>query len=93
MKFCIVLLFLVVVSSTAITLDEQWTAFKAEYKKVYTLSGEDDKRKSIFINNVVDVNEHNVRYNLGLETYEKGINEFSDLTFQEFSQSHLGGRG
>jgi hypothetical protein len=37
--------------------------------------------------------KHNQRYALGLETYEMGINQFSDLTFEEFLQKFTGAAG
>lgn len=36
------------------------------------------------------INAHNDRYNHGLETFKMGVNQFSDLTSQEFKQKYLG---
>lgn len=38
------------------------------------------------------INEHNERYDKGQESYTMGINQFTDLTPEEFSESFLGYR-
>jgi hypothetical protein len=38
----------------------------------------------IFAKNLQNVADHNSRYAQGLETYIQKINEFSDVTFDEF---------
>lgn len=73
-----------------VDLDKKWEEFKLEYNKVYTLSREETLRKQIFTKNVLDIEEHNQRHDSGLETYEKGINQFSDLTYEEFAKQYLG---
>lgn len=71
-------------------LDEKWEEFKLEYNKVYTLSKEEILRKRIFAKNLADIEEHNERFAAGQETYEKGITQFSDLTYEEFAKVYLG---
>lgn len=41
-------------------------------------------RKAIFMENLKSINEHNLRYIRGLETYYKAVNKFTDMTWEEF---------
>ncbi|CAD7088623.1 unnamed protein product [Hermetia illucens] len=40
-------------------------------------------RKQIFKNNLAKIVQHNKEYELGLHTYRKGVNQFSDMTEDE----------
>ena len=44
----------------------------------------------MFIENRKRIAEHNARYELGLETYTLGINEFSDMLPSEFLDTMTG---
>lgn len=46
-------------------------------------------RKEIFRANVQKIKQHNERYNQGIETFYMGINQFTDLTSQEFKDTYL----
>ncbi|KAG8261462.1 hypothetical protein J6590_071800 [Homalodisca vitripennis] len=60
----------------------QWELFKVQYNKDY-VSEEEEMRKSIFLNNLRFVREHNAKYERGEETYEVEINVFADMTPDE----------
>ena len=45
---------------------------------------------NIFVQNLKKIVEHNELFEKGLVTYELGVNEFSDMTFEEFSANYLG---
>lgn len=60
--------------------------FKNDYKKSYTDAAEEQYRKTIFLRNVVRIEEHNANK---LNTYTKGINQFTDLTNEEFKAIYL----
>lgn len=87
---------LLIASAIALTtasikdLDEKWEEFKVNFNKVYRLSNEEQVRKEIFSKNLMEIEEHNERYAAGKESYEKGINQFSDLTYEEFARVYLG---
>ena len=51
--------------------------YKAEYNKQYLKVGEEEYRKTIFLRNLVRMNEHNSN---PINTWKMGINQFSDLT-------------
>lgn len=46
-------------------------------------------RFSIFQSNLRKIEKHNINYNNGLESYYLGINQFTDLTDDEFTRIYL----
>ncbi|KAA0200003.1 Secreted cathepsin L 1 [Fasciolopsis buskii] len=68
--------------------DEVWREWKRKYKK--ELNGVDDAfRRKIWEDNVKYIQEHNLRHDLGLVTYTLGLNQFTDMTFEEFKAKYL----
>jgi len=64
-----------------------WKQFKKDYKKTYPSNGdEEQKRFGIFKKNVQHIEETNAKQS----SYWLGVNEFADLTWEEFSLDHLG---
>jgi C1A family cysteine protease len=64
-----------------------WQKFKQDYNKDYSGNGEDEQAKfEVFKANVDIIEEHNAKK----LSYWLGVNEFADLTWEEFSSSHLG---
>jgi len=61
-----------------------WNKFKEAYGKTY--NGDEDARFEIFKANVDDIDAENAK-NL---TYEFGVNQFSDLTSDEFKNTYMG---
>ncbi len=47
-------------------------------------------RKKIFFENLKAICDHNEKFKMNLETYEKGVNFFADMDFEEFRNTHLG---
>ncbi|KAL0424166.1 UNVERIFIED_CONTAM: Cysteine proteinase RD21A [Sesamum radiatum] len=66
-------------------LYERWLA---KHGKVYNGIGEKDRRFQIFKDNLKFVDEHNS----GNRTYKVGLNQFADLTNEEFRSVYLGTR-
>ncbi|GFS28307.1 cathepsin L [Nephila pilipes] len=64
-------------------LNEHWENFKKSFGKVYE-GKEEVARRLIWEQRVADVVRHNLRYDMGLHSYRKGINEYSDLEHNEF---------
>lgn len=54
------------------------------YNKRYDSIDEETNRKRIFYENLHKIKLHNERFRQGLETFEMGINHFSDMTSSEF---------
>ncbi|CAH8490511.1 unnamed protein product [Schistosoma margrebowiei] len=62
--------------------DEIWKLWKFKYNKTYSINDE-IKRKLIFMNYVTKIHQHNLRYDLGLESYTMGLNQFCDMNWNE----------
>ncbi|XP_076445208.1 procathepsin L-like [Babylonia areolata] len=62
-----------------------WTQFKKTHGKNYTLV-EEAKRRSVFMDNVKRIEEHNWHYFQKTKSYYLGINQFTDLTEEEYKQ-------
>lgn len=74
-------LFLVHVQADETTFNN----FLVKYNKVYINSIEQTLRKTIFDNNLQKIEEHNKKFEQGLVTYKLGVNNFTDLTEEEFA--------
>jgi cathepsin L len=90
-----VLSLLVVLQSTDAVnseqLDELWTNYKLKFHKKYD-PVEDQYRQRIWESKVNSIQLHNVRADLGLQTYTRGINQFTDWTLAEYRKTVLGFR-
>lgn len=58
--------------------------FQATHGKTYSNQVEETTRFAIFQDNLVEIEAHNALYDQGLVTYKKSINQFSDMTEDEF---------
>ncbi|XP_055327890.1 procathepsin L-like [Paramacrobiotus metropolitanus] len=66
-------------------LDSDWKAWKIQHGKTY--AGEEEHHRRItWENNVKQITHHNIQYSLGKTTYTMGVNQFTDLTLDEFSR-------
>jgi len=89
MKFLFVLA-LTLAGTQAFDLDIEWEAFKIKYGKNLLTGQEHDARKNIFANNLNFIEKHNAEHALGLHTYTVGVNQFADLTNEEFVEQFTG---
>jgi cathepsin L len=69
-------------------LDDQWEAFKHAHNKLYNSHHENHelKRRLIWESNMRKIRLHNVDYGHGKHTHQLKMNEFGDLTHEEFVQ-------
>lgn len=56
-----------------------------KYSKKYRSEAEDKSRMEIFLKNKEKISEHNELYEKRLSSYKMGLNDFSDLTDDEFN--------
>jgi xylem cysteine proteinase len=67
-------------------LEDQYAAWQFVHKKAYSLdSRESINRFEIFKSNVKTIKEVNSQQ----KSYQLGLTEFADLTFEEFSEKYL----
>merc|ERR1719424_397540 len=64
--------------------------FKATHGKSYVSPNEHEKRAAIYADNVDYMNQHNAKYAAGSVTFYLGVNEFSDLSHDEFKALYVG---
>nr|XP_042900288.1 digestive cysteine proteinase 1-like [Parasteatoda tepidariorum] len=64
-------------------LNEHWENFKRIYGKNYG-SREEFSRRLIWERAVTDIIKHNLQADLGIHSYRKGINEYADMSHEEF---------
>jgi len=67
-------------------LDDEWESFMKNYNKAYENDEEAQHRRSVWENNLDFIEKHNNEAANGQHTFTVGINEFADLTSDEFAQ-------
>jgi len=77
-------------SSTTPDEDLLWDRFKSTYNRNFFDSRDEAYRKLVFVNNVRKIAKHNDE---GLHTYTLAMNEFGDMTAEEFFAKYTGYRG
>jgi len=74
---------------SVLIMQKEFETFVQTYQKEYKTAEELLSRFAVFKDNMDLINEHNAQ---GLD-WELGVNEFADLTLEEFSSTHLGFNG
>jgi len=70
---------------------EEWGEFKATYSKKYDSAEEEQARFAIYLDNKRIIEEHNVMHEAGEISWSVGMNNFGDLTEEEFKAIYTGG--
>ncbi|CAG9839871.1 unnamed protein product [Diabrotica balteata] len=83
MRFLVLLLTLAV-AANALTSHEKWSQFKVDHSKKYEHLREEQVRFQIFSDNLRKIEEHNARYESGEVSYYLALNQFADMTPEEF---------
>nr|AYV99597.1 venom polypeptide [Dolopus genitalis] len=78
-----------VISSYSFTFDAEWENFKNEYKRQYPNAEEEAYRRGIFTIAMENIRDHNKKFDKGEVTWKMGVNNFTDLTQNEFASTHL----
>jgi cathepsin L len=87
MKFLAVFALFIVVSANHVPfdpeLDDHWENFKKAFDKSYS-GREEVARRFIWEQNVAKIVHHNLQADVGLHTYKRGLNEYADMSHEEF---------
>jgi len=89
MKFLIVAALFSLAASASVGRNQQWDEFKAKFGKQHRDLKHESERRAVFEKNMDLIEAHNAKYEKGLSTYKMGINQFTDLTYEEFSNTVL----
>lgn len=88
MKSIIALLVLIAIARASsdydIKLLSRFNSYQVEHNKIYANVDELQRRRQIFRDNLQLIDRHNDRFDAGLETYQMGVNQFTDLLPSEF---------
>ncbi|XP_065219669.1 procathepsin L-like [Planococcus citri] len=68
---------------------QEWNFFKSQFNKNYENNEEEQNKIKVYSDNKNKINEHNARFEQGEVSYDLKMNHFGDLTYDEFSQTHL----
>ncbi|CAF1620603.1 unnamed protein product [Adineta steineri] len=72
------------------TSNESWSSFKGVFKKKYFSNEEEANRRQIWEENVAVIHKHNLEVDLGLHSYTLAMNQFGDMTNEEFRKQMNG---
>ncbi|XP_066951498.1 digestive cysteine proteinase 1-like [Macrobrachium rosenbergii] len=86
-------LVLVLCTLALASANDQWEEFKKTYGKSYASQEEELYRKSVYEEKLKFIEEHNKRYEQGLETYTVAVNKFADMTQEEVVSKMTGLKG
>ncbi|XP_076844536.1 cathepsin K-like isoform X2 [Brachyhypopomus gauderio] len=68
------------------SLDSEWETWKTTHKKEYNSPGEEAFRRGIWEKTLQKIEKHNQEYELGIHTYTMGMNQFGDMTDEEWNR-------
>ncbi|XP_059494516.1 procathepsin L-like [Stegostoma tigrinum] len=66
-------------------LDEDWKNWKSQHEKQYT-GDEENYKRMVWEDNMRYFEQHNLKYPMGKHTFTVGMNEYGDLTTEEFNE-------
>ncbi|XP_034652906.1 uncharacterized protein LOC117891518 [Drosophila subobscura] len=66
-----------------------WDKFLVDFERLYASEIEAEQRRDAFCDNWRKIRKHNKLFDQGLVTYQLGINQFSDRTFEEWRKKQL----
>ncbi|XP_076136159.1 cathepsin K-like [Alosa pseudoharengus] len=73
-------------------LDAAWEDWKSTHQREYFILGEEAIRRSIWEKNMQLIEAHNQEYELGIHSYELGMNHLGDMTREEVVEKMMGFR-
>merc|ERR1712141_877517 len=85
MKFLVIAALISLAASASVGRNQQWDDFKVKFNKGFRDLKHESERRAVFEANLDTIEAHNVKYEKGLSSYKMGINQFTDMTYEEFS--------
>lgn len=91
LRVCVLVGLVAVTLGLTTELNEHWQLFKTTYNKNY-LTHEESNRRELWEAAVKMIREHNLEYDMGKHTYTLGLNQYADMTNEEFRSQMNGYR-
>jgi len=85
MKFLIVAALVSLATCASVGRNQQWDEFKVKFAREFRDLKHESERRAVFESNLDMIEAHNAKFEKGLSTYKMGINQFTDMTYEEFS--------
>ncbi|KAJ8290104.1 hypothetical protein GJAV_G00008750 [Gymnothorax javanicus] len=73
-----------------LSLDSEWESWKTTHRKEYNGLGEEAIRRAVWEKNMLLIDAHNREYELGMHSYELGMNHLGDMTTEEVVEKMTG---
>jgi len=90
MLSCLIVLSCLVALGRSSSLESQWVNYKQSFSKEYATEAEESRRFAIWAANLDMVETHNQEAAAGVHSYTMAVNQFSDLSYEEFEKTMLG---
>ncbi|CAF1297507.1 unnamed protein product [Adineta steineri] len=71
-------------------LDDSWSLFKRVFEKEYSSNEEEINRRHIWEENLAMIQKHNLESDIGMHKYTLEMNQFGDMTNEEFRKQMNG---
>lgn len=76
--------------ATAALASPEFSNFKSKFGKHYANPDEEQYRLQVFSSNYLFIQQHNAEHAKGLHSFTLAVNQFADLTNEEYRQKFLG---
>ncbi|KPP77145.1 cathepsin K-like [Scleropages formosus] len=73
-----------------LSLDAMWDSWKITHGKEYNGQGEEAFRRAVWEKNMKLIDAHNKEFELGIHSYELGMNHLGDMTSEEVAKMMTG---
>jgi len=89
MKLLIAASLIALAAGASVGRNQEWEEFKVKFGKGFRDLKHESQRRAVFESNLNLIEAHNAKFEKGLSSYKMGINQFTDMTYQEFSNAML----
>merc|ERR1711992_194335 len=89
MKFLIISALFCLAACASVDRNQQWEEFKGSFGREFRDLKHESERRQVFESNLDFIEYHNAKFEKGLSSYKMGINQFTDMTYEEFSNMML----
>merc|ERR1711992_26690 len=89
MKFLIISALFCLAACASVDRNQQWEEFKGTFRREFRDLKHESERRQVFESNLDFIEYHNAKFEKGLSSYKMGINQFTDMTYEEFSNMML----